>query len=287
MTKILGLSGKKQSGKNTCLNWLVSCQLVAQELVDWARINEKGQIIVPTMVNNRVEEGIFDIENPSQAVQTFLKQFIYPVIKPYSFATPLKRFCVDVLGLTEKQVFGTNEDKETLTNIMWENVPGVITNQKLYNLLGKTIASKINKSDDTYEDLHFVLTYHEAGPMTAREVLQHFGTNICRRLFNDCWVAATLKQIEIDQPELAVITDLRFPNEVYGVQKAGGKVLRFLRAPFADSDSHPSETALDNFDGFDSILDNRSMTIPEQNKAVHGILQGWKFDTYEVVEKLI
>lgn len=256
MTKILGLSGKMQSGKNTCLNWLISCQLVAQDLVDWSWINEKGQIVVPAMVDDKVQEGIFDIENPSKAVQDFLHQFIYPIIRPYSFANPLKRFCIDVLGLTHMQCFGTNEDKDSLTKLLWENMA--------------------NRPKD------------KVGFMTAREVLQHFGTNVCRKINNDCWVEATIKSIQQDQPELAVITDLRFPNEVKCVQRIGGKVLRFRRAPFAGSDSHPSETALDNWEGvYDHVLDNRVMDIPTQNKAVQEILDSWGYSTYTTVEKIV
>ncbi len=71
------------------------------------------------------------------------------------------------------------------------------------------------------------------------------------------------------------------------IQDMGGHVIRLLRAPFPE-DEHESETALDfaerdtidNYkpcDGhrirFDAIIDNRKMTIPEQNEAV------WKLVT--------
>jgi len=39
-------------------------------------------------------------------------------IKTYSFADPLKRnICIDLLGLTEQQCYGSDEDKNSLTNI--------------------------------------------------------------------------------------------------------------------------------------------------------------------------
>ena len=43
MTKILGLSGRKSSGKNTIANWIIGQQMCAVNMVTWIKINEKGQ----------------------------------------------------------------------------------------------------------------------------------------------------------------------------------------------------------------------------------------------------
>ena len=59
MTKIIGLSGKKQSGKSTTANWIMGQQMVSVNMVSWAKINQKGQLVVPAVVNDELTEGIW------------------------------------------------------------------------------------------------------------------------------------------------------------------------------------------------------------------------------------
>jgi len=260
MTVILGLSGKKQSGKNTCLNWIIANYLVGLELVDWARVGAKGELLVPAQMESGIETAILDVENPAAA--SYLDQYVWPFVKNYSFATPLKNFCMDVFGLTYEQVYGTNEQKNTFTSICWEDIP--------------------HNDDDMWEGLYIT---EKSGHMTAREILQYFGTNVCRKMLNNCWVDATIRRIQKEQSQFAIITDVRFPNEVKGIQDAGGKVLRFTRAPFAGQDEHASETVLDGYEGFDAIIDNKDMSIDQQNIAVTDQLLAWNFVQWEIVKK--
>ena len=115
-----------------------------------------------------------------------------------------------------------------------------------------------------------------SGPMTAREVMQFVGTDIFRKMYGDVWAEGTIKRILKEKTELAVICDCRFPNEVAAVQKAQGKVIRFTRSPYRE-DQHASEVALDNYDGFDAILDNANMSISEQNQNLYEILRQWDY----------
>jgi hypothetical protein len=128
--------------------------------------------------------------------------------------------------------------------------------------------------------------------MTAREVMQFVGTDIFRNIYSNVWVDATIRKIQEETPELALICDCRFPNEVSGIQDAGGKVIRLTRNSGSD-DCHSSETALDeaNYDwsNFDAVIDNAGMSLAEQNKAVYDLLAEWgwlEFDVTEGTEKL-
>ena len=252
MSIILGLSGKKQSGKNTCLNWILANYVVGLGLVEKAMVDEKGRLIVAAETDGQITPAILDVDHP--AARDYLSEYVWPFVKNYSFATPLKTFCMQVFGLTYEQVYGTNEQKNTPTQLRWEDMPGLF---------------------DSYGE-------PPRGYMTARAVLQYFGSNVCRKMYSDCWVAATIGKIARQNPQLAVITDVRFPNEVKGIQAAGGKVLRFTRSPFAKQDEHVSETALDDYDGFDAVLDNSAMSIVEQNKAVTQQLLDWQFVTWAI-----
>ena len=110
---------------------------------------------------------------------------------------------------------------------------------------------------------------------TVRELLQIVGTEMFRNLDNDVWINTWKKHVASMCPhyDIIVVSDVRFPNEVKAIQDMGGIVIRFTRAPFASNDTHPSETALDNFDGFDYVVDNSNMTILEQNEAVLDIVE--------------
>jgi hypothetical protein len=274
---ILGLSGKKQSGKNTFSNWLFCLELSSLGVVDYAKLDNKGRIIVPANIDGKIVNGILDLNNIS--VQEFLTNMgVDKFIKQYSFADPLKQFCIDVLGLSYESCYGTDEQKNLPTHLNWEDMPGVIT-QSTAKSIRVTNSSNEQLVKEKCDFLHCV--YHEAGSMSGREILQWFGTDICRRIFDNCWINATINKIKQDQPALAIITDLRFENEVKAVQKAGGKVVRLTRS-LNTIDEHESEKQLDNYTKFDYILDNKDMYIEQQNEAVYNlIVKEWKFLNYD------
>lgn len=147
--------------------------------------------------------------------------------KIYNFADPLKQdICMNILGMTYDQCYGTDEQKNELTEIEWEG-----------------------------------------SKLTAREVMQFVGTDLFRKMKQNVWADATIIKIRNEAPDLAVIADCRFPNEVDVIKNAGGHVIKLNRNPF--NSDHASEVALDydRYDhrNFDFILTNQTMTIDEQN----------------------
>lgn len=172
--------------------------------------------------------------------------------KTYSFADPLKKdICINILGLTEEQCYGSDEDKNTLTKIRWKDMPD-------YDI-------SWTWSKD----------YDPSGFMTARQVMQFIGTNIFRKLKNDVWSGATINKILQEKYDIAIIADCRFPNEVEAVKNAGGYVIKLTRNPY--NSDHESEVALDDIfysrDNFDLVIDNANLTIDEQNLEVHNFLK--------------
>lgn len=265
MTKILGLSGKKQSGKSTTANWIIGQHMCSVDMVTWIKINPRGQLIVPAVVDGQLVEGRFDPLSKDPAVQNMLSQYVWPVVKLYSFADILKLAAMAIFGLEHEQVDGTNEQKDAPTKFLWSQF------EKF--LLPKT---KQEHKDDLRLNT----------PMSGRHILQVMGTDIFRSIYGNVWVDACLKNVVDDGSDLAIITDCRFPNEVEGIQAAGGKVVRFLRAPFRGKDEHESETALDEWDvpghgGFDYVFDNRKLSIEQQNKATNRLLAEWEYDAWE------
>ena len=155
--------------------------------------------------------------------------------KIYNFADPLKQLCIDIFGLTYNQCYGTDENKNELVDCYW---PG--------------IDSK----------------------MTAREVLQYVGTDVFRAMQHNVWSSATIRFIQKEQPDIALIADCRFPNEVEAVKNAGGLVVKLNRNLYEST--HASETALDatNYDqsNFDLTIANLNGGIDEKNNIIKNFL---------------
>ena len=115
--------------------------------------------------------------------------------------------------------------------------------------------------------------------MTARELLQYFGTDIMRKMHRGVWVDQAIKTIQREQTELAVIADVRFPNEVEAIKAAGGKVVRLTRE--YEEDSHDSELALDkesyDWSNFDLVIDNSSGSVEDFCQKLEGLFNTSEF----------
>ena len=230
MVKIIGISGKKQSGKNTAANYIHGVILKSKNIIEDFEINEQGQLIIKTAVSGDEEYGVLDITRKDNNFVDYAHHNLWPHVKLYSFADGLKNLCMQFFGLSFAQAYGTDEEKNTLSNIEWENMP-----------------TWQNSSLNT-----------DRGLMTSRELLQYFGTDVMRKMHTNVWVDYTINTIKREQSSLAILADVRFPNEVEAVQKAGGKVIRLTRE--FQNDEHSSECALDedryDWKNFDFIVDN-------------------------------
>lgn len=94
---------------------------------------------------------------------------------------------------------------------------------------------------------------------TPRWALQYAGTEAMRKVIDDkLWVKTLVRRAQLDPGTSILITDLRFPNEASAIKEMGGYLVRCSRdLPFdPDTDTHASEIALDEFSGWDYVLDN-------------------------------
>ncbi len=261
---ILALSGKKSSGKNTLANFVLGLQLVKHGVVhEGFKVDERG-LWISDVEGDKEFEGYLDLNRQTDIMYKFI-EYIGPIVRLYSFADLLKSVAIDVLGLKYEQCYGTEADKNTLTNIHWDDMFDEIRNK-----YGHDVKSE---QKGNIELKTVIKKQKRMGPMTAREVLQVLGTDIFRKLYDTVWVDGTITRITQDKSRLAIITDCRFPNEVKGVTKAGGKIVRLTRSITQD-DKHQSETALDGYP-FEYVIDNANMTYAEQNAKMFELLCEW------------
>ncbi len=104
-----------------------------------------------------------------------------------------------------------------------------------------------------------------------RPLLQVWGTDFRRTLFGgDYWLLAMSKWIKGNAgPGHAVIVpDVRFSGEADWVHAQGGVVVRVERPGLLSADQHISETALDDYTGFDAVVVNDGTREDLAEKAV-------------------
>ncbi len=105
---------------------------------------------------------------------------------------------------------------------------------------------------------------------TPRFVMQTLGTEWGRdTIGQDIWVNACMQHCS--QFEKAVITDVRFPNEVQAVVSQGGIIIRIVRNG-SKTDQHSSETLIDSLAVDHEICNNG--TIEELHEALLNIVKG-------------
>lgn len=105
----------------------------------------------------------------------------------------------------------------------------------------------------------------------VRRLLQRLATEAARKVLGpSIWVDTGMaKAAAVDGP--VVITDVRFPNEVAAIRAAGGIVIRVNRPSVVSTDTHESEVALDDHDGFDAVLTNDATVADLQAAALAAI----------------
>lgn len=100
--------------------------------------------------------------------------------------------------------------------------------------------------------------------LTPRYLLQTLGTDWGRNLYDKIWVTATMSSLDPDKNY--VINDVRFENEAEAIKQAGGLLIRVNR-PGIESNNHASETALDNYTGWDYVIENDGTLFTLQDKV--------------------
>lgn len=250
---ILVFSGKKQAGKSTACKFVFS--QVAKLMIGQDRfvLTEQGQLLDRFYDNQPVT-----VDRACPQAQSLWETF---GCKVYSFADPLKDFVSSTFGIDLALLYGTDQEKNSKTHILWEDMAPHI----------RTQYAKPRKAGRE----HVLPTGH----MTIREILQVFGTDICRKIDSNCWARALYAKIAKEGYRLALVADARFPNEIAMGSEVGAKSVRFTRNPHPD-DTHPSETALDDFPlgEYSLVLDNSKKGIESTHAKLLQSLVAWGFN---------
>lgn len=80
--------------------------------------------------------------------------------------------------------------------------------------------------------------------------LQWYGTEFRRSQDHFYWVKKLAQTVAAENPQIVLITDVRFPNELYWIKALRGYTIKCTRTGFLDpsrDNQHESETGLDNY----------------------------------------
>ena len=148
---------------------------------------------------------------------------------------------LEVLGLTGRKLSG----KDTFYGIVQASAPPWVRVQRL--------AFADFLKEEVARACHVTVEEINRDKVAFRPILQWWGTDFRRNRYGDrYWVdQVTLALRRLDDgetPTLAVLTDVRFPNEAALVQEVfHGKLFRLVRPQSETPDPHPSETAMDGY----------------------------------------
>ena len=168
---------------------------------------------------------------------------------------------------------------------------------------GKDTTAEMMKKELENEWNHKVLTIHNADLLkfmckslfgwngnkdeNGRHILQYVGTDVVRKQDPDFWVSFIIKVLKLfpNEWDYVLIPDVRFPNEISELKKAGFDVLHVHINRQTENDlteeqrNHPSETALNHTIPDETIENNGNLN--DLNKRVVSMVNNWRHDNQE------
>lgn len=142
-----------------------------------------------------------------------------------AFADPLKKACKELFYLTDDQLYGPQDIKES-------------ADQRWFGCSARTILQYVGT--DLLRD-------------QLNKIMPELGEDIFVYNFK-LWYEAELQKNTI--PPHIIISDVRFQNEVDYIKKLGGIVIRINRPSVETNDMHPSEKSIKNLINIDYDVDN-------------------------------
>jgi hypothetical protein len=170
----------------------------------------------------------------------------------------------ELIGLSGKSGTGKDHIAEHILKPLGYHQFSFAWHPKVFMVAQKTV---------TFDEI-----FHEK-PEWVRGLMQKSFTEGGRDLYGeDIWADTMFTWFEVFAEYWGVtkfmIPDVRFPNEVESIQRAGGKVIR-IDAPIRASQNkltpeqrkHSGEIALDAYHGFDGIVLNDDPEIPIEEQV--------------------
>lgn len=228
--RIIGLAGEKGSGKDASARFIAGINLVKHGYIEEFH----------SLANGSIEIAGKPYKDVNSLAPTF--------VKVYHFADYLKQIVHDLLGVSWDSL---EKYKNSSTRYKWSDMPGVVTNEEVFNAVDKFLQKKQELVGPHYT---LPITFKKDNFMNAREVLQYVGTDIFRKMNSWCWSNYLMEKIKQDGAKIAIVADARFINELDAIKRVGGVNIKLTKG--SGKDSHPSENDFLSYQEWDAIIDN-------------------------------
>jgi hypothetical protein len=221
---IVGIIGKKQSGKNTVASML-----------QYLFTSEKEQ-------NESSFKDYMSRRNNSEYFERISGW------KQKAFAYKVKQVLSILTGMPVEDM-ERGEIKSSFLPDEWNRQFLEVKNERIGPFYSE-------KETVDYVNKHRIKYFTQGKfPITVRQALQYIGTDIFRDHFDeDVWIKALFSEYSKSNDWL--ITDVRFPNEVEAIQIRGGYLIKLSRNNDSE-DTHESEQYIEEMDA-DFVVDNTS-----------------------------
>lgn len=250
---IIGIAGKKTSGKSTLCNMLHGHQLMSYEIIKSFDVSPDGKLLAELYVvdekgRESTQKGELDITREDGDFAEWASFNVWPFVKHYAFARPFKEILIEFFDLRRECIYGTDEQKNELTQYLWQDMP--------LKIKGKS------------------------GPMSHREMMQYFGGDLMRKIKPSVWSDFAIKMVTIEKTELAIFSDVRHLDEVEAIKKNNGIIIKLLKNSESE-DNHSSEKEVESIEA-DLEIDNSNLTPLETYQKVLEFLENQGHTTNHV-----
>lgn len=189
-------------------------------------------------------------QSGKSSMASFIKELLPDIsVKEISFAKPLKDFIHEALNVPKKNLYGSNEDKNYPLCTWGEIFQGPALNKykkhDRHLLSAREILQVIGTDVMRHGHLEYVGIKLENE--IKRFLSQKFGAG--KMPYEDLWIDLAIMDVKIGKSrgeiDVAVVSDVRFKNEVKAIKKSNGKLVRLYRdTGCSESIEHPSEAEM-------------------------------------------
>lgn len=261
---IVGISGKKQSGKNlTAKIW---------QLLD-IYYNSEYHELVNKPFKGDVDFVLKNLKLSSHVLET---DYYRTQFEQRSFAHKLKEITSILFGCSIDN-FEDNNFKDSAIADEWKvwKVTGYDYEGEIYEELTYSSEEEAIKTFNVLKEWNIDISYDiQDHLLTYRSALQYIGTELFRKQFHpNVWINTLMSEYtdkrgctkessergETPSPILPnwLVTDVRFKNEANAILDKGGFIIRIHRGNVTNYD-HSSELDLDDFANFKYTIDNNN-----------------------------
>jgi len=235
---IIGISGKKQSGKDTIGKI-------------WQILSLNSDYSTQYIVNLINTSNVYNLDLCNNNVE----------IK--KFADKVKEITAKIINCTVEDL----EDEKFKNKILDSQWWYYYRKKKWYHFFKKNFTEKIPYQPGMKCNLPLIKP-------TPRCFLEQIGTECGRNIIHkNIWIYTTLNNYNPNKDNW-IITDVRFKNEAQELQTYNQSILIRVNRPQLTNKKqkeHSSETALDNYKNFDYIINNNKdlYNLVEQVKTIY------------------